>query len=263
MRKIFLIPAILFSAIAIAQQSEFVVAAGTQRTLTTAERTINVKNFVLGDNATIIIPSNLDGWTVTATDASIGTNVKIIGGGTNGSNGANGSMGANGQPCKIGATGMNGGYGYNGTTGKNVSLNLKIRKIGTLEVAVPGGNGGTGGAGGRGGNGGNATCLCNGGNGGYGGSGGRGGNGGNGGTVSITYSKLGNVTISNSSFIVSNKGGTAGFGGAAAVGGQGGTTGGCTDPKAIVRTAGSIGFSGGPGYSGTAGKNGVTTLKAL
>jgi hypothetical protein len=263
MRKNFLIPVLLFSLSASAQQSEFVVAAGTQRTLTTSERTLTIKNFVLGDNAAIIIPPGMDGWTVTATDASIGTNVKIIGRGANGNNGANGSAGANGQPCKMGSTGMNGGYGYNGTAGKNVSLNLKIRKIGSLEVLVSGGTGGVGGSGGRGGNGGNATCLCNGGNGGYGGSGGRGGNGGNGGTVSITYSKLGNVTVSNSSFIVSNKGGAAGNGGAAALGGQGGAAGGCTDPKAAIRTAGAVGFSGGPGYSGAAGKNGVTTLKAL
>ena len=92
------------------------------------------------------------------------------------------------------------------------------------------------------------------------GNGGPGGNGGNGGNVKIIYSKIGNVTISNDNFIIQNSGGPMGNGGPAGLGGAGGTGGGCTDPKAAVRPAGTPGRAGLIGNIGSGGKNGTTMI---
>lgn len=264
MKKIFLIPAMLIPVLLTAQLKEFIVEAGAQRTLTSTERTLSLKTLSLGDNATIIIPPTMDGWTVTATDASIGNNVRIIGVGVNGYNGMPGTTGINGQNyCLAGYPGGKGGNGTYGTPGKNVSLNLKIRSIGKLTVSVKGGNGGNGGNGGYGGQGGKGTCTCNAGTGGTGGGGGNAGMGGNGGNVSITYSKIGNVDVSSSNFIVENTGGSGGYGGLGGAGGAGGAASGCTDPKGLKSVTGSPGLPGAGGSGMLGGKNGTTTIKAL
>lgn len=257
--KNFLLLLLLFAPFTLVAQ-DFVVAANAQRTLTPAERTLSLKKFSLGDNAVIIIPAEMNGWTVTATDASIGTNVKILSVSAGGYSGMNGSTPASAPDCRMGLPGMNATNGIAGTAGKNVSLNLKIRSIGSLSILVNGANGGNGGNGGDGGKGGNANCTCNAGNGGYGGKGGNGGNGGPGGTVSITYSKVGSVNVSNSNFIVQNLGGTAGRGGDGGKGGPGGAGGGCSDTKALVRPAGKGGSDGPRGSNGIPGNNGTSTI---
>jgi len=254
---------ILSNAFALtAQETEFIVAAGTQRTLTSAERTLSVKKFSLGDNVTIIIPAHMDGWTVTATDAAIGKNVKIIGQANVGFPGVGAMTPASAPACSTGYTAANGTHGQPGSPGKNVSLNLNIKSIGTLTIEVIGGKGGNGGAGGNGGKGGNATCTCNAGKGGNGGNGGFPGNGGAGGNVSIVYTKVGNVSVSNSNFIIRNIGGLHGLGGYGGAGGQGGAGGGCSDPKALVKPAGAAGLNGARASDGQPGRNGITTIKA-
>ena len=257
--KNFVLLLLLFAPFALVAQ-DFIVAAGAQRTLTPAERILSLKKFSLGDNAVIIIPAEMNGWTVTATDASIGNNVKILSASPGGYGGMSGSPAASAPDCRAGMPGMNATNGAAGAPGKNVSFNLKIRSIGSLAIFVNGGNGGHGGFGGNGGKGGNATCSCNAGNGGYGGKGGNGGNGGPGGNVSITYSKIGSVTISNSNFIVQNLGGTAGRGGDGGAGGAGGSGGGCPDSKALVRPGGTAGANGPRGSNGIPGNNGASTI---
>ena len=252
---------LLISFVSISQQTDFTVAAGAQRTLTAAERTLSLRNLTLGDDCVILIPASMDGWTVTATDATIGKNVKIIGMGLNGSVGANGSNGANGVTCTDGWPGVNGSIGMNGSAGKNVSLTLRIRKIESLTVTVNGGNGGNGGMGGKGGNGSNATCSCNAGKGGNAGNGGHGGAGGNGGKVDILYSAIGSASVSNSNFIIQNTGGRGGSGGYPGLIGKGGAGGGCSDPKGAARLAGAAGNPGVQGTLAIQGANGETTLQ--
>lgn len=261
MKTVFFIFVFLISLASFSQQSDFTVAPGTQRTLTPAERTLSLKNFTLGDNCSIIIPPSMDGWTVTATDVTIGKNVQIVGMGAHGGAGTAGITGATGASCMPGGNGGNGSVGVPGGHGKNVSLSLRIRNIGSLRVNVIGGNGGFGGQGGYGGRGGSRGCTCDGGTGGNGGNGGRGGDGGNGGTVNITYSPVGSATVSNSNFIVVNTGGRAGTGGIAGTEGAGGSQIACSDPKAQVRSVGANGKPGIPGLTANQGANGVTTLQ--
>ena len=253
--------ALLISFTSFSQQTDFTVAAGVQRTLTAAERTLSLKNLILGDDCTIIIPASMDGWTVTATDATIGKNVKIMGIGLNGNSGAAGYHGVNGVACGGATRGGNGNNGLPGTAGKNVSLTVRIRQIGSLIINVTGGNGGNGGNGGPGGNGGYATCTCNAGPGANGGNGGNGGAGSNGGNVTILYSAIGSTSVSNSNFIIQNTGGRSGMGGFPGPGGAGGAGGGCNDPKALVRQPGAAGQPGIAGASTIQGANGVTVLQ--
>jgi hypothetical protein len=245
-------------------QTDFTVAAGAQRTLTAAERTLSLKTLSLGDNCVIIIPRDMDGWTVTAADASIGTGVRIMGRGVDGNNSAGWGAGSAGSApnCMAGMNGGPGANGANGTAGKSVSLNLKIRKIGSLLIDVAGGNAGRGGAGGTGGRGGDATCTCNAGAGGNGGNGGRGGNGGYGGNVTISYSVIGKAVVSAGSFTIQNDGGALGVGGASGMGGTGGKGNNCSDPKSAIRPAGANGSSGRPGVAGFAGGKGITTIQS-
>jgi hypothetical protein len=251
---------ILLAPLASAAQNDLIVPAGTQKTLTPEERTLSLKKFSLGDNVTIFIPPGMNGWTVTATDASIGNNVKIISQGTIGYGGTSGSSAGNAPNCIMGMPGGAGLNGQNGPPGKNISLNLKIRSIGSLTIDVPGSAGGNGGYGGNGGKGGNSTCTCNAGNGGAGGKGGNGGNGGMGGTVSLIYGKIGNVNISNSNFIIRNTGGSMGFGAGPGAGGPGGEMVKCPDSKAALKTAGAPGINGHRGISGVPGRNGTITI---
>lgn len=253
---------LLISFASFSQQSDFTVAPGAQRTLNATERTLSLKNFNLGDDCTIIIPPFMDGWTVTATDVTIGRNVRILGTGSFGGAATNGSHGMNGANCMPGGNGMNGNLGLPGGAGKNISLTLRIRKIESLAISVNGGDGGPGGNGGNGGKGGNATCTCNGGTGGNAGSGGRGGPGGRGGNVNISYSSVGSATVSNSNFVIQNIGGRSGIGGVAGVPGAGGLGGGCSDPKALVKLAGAAGRPGAQGSLSIQGANGLTSVQS-
>ena len=262
MKTSFLIFLLLVSLSSAAQQNEFIVPAGAQKVLTPSDRILSLNKLSLGDNATIIIPPEMNGWSVTARDVSIGNNVKIISNANIGIRGPHGSSGASGADCRSGWAGVAGRNGGSGMPGKNVSLNLKIRSIGSLLIQVNGTNGGDGGNGGNGGKGGNSTCSCNAGNGGNAGSGGNGGNGGIGGVVSIVYSKTGKVSVSNSNFLVQNSGGRGGVGGGGGIGGQGGAGGGCTDPKAAARKPGLAGANGARGSDGVAGRNGSVTITA-
>jgi hypothetical protein len=255
---------LLFTSLSLAaQQTDFIVPANTQKVLTSAERTLSVKKFSIGDNATIVIPGTMDGWTVTATDATIGNDVKIIGWSSLGLMGLSGTSGANAPDCTQGSNGNMGNRGQPGSPGKNVSLNLNIRSIGILTIEVIGGRGGNGGVGGNGGKGGNSTCKCSaGGNGGNGGRGGDGGNSGAGGNVSIIYKTIGNVSVSNSNFTILNSPGQRGLGGNGGAGGQGGAGGGCSDPKALVKPAGAAGQNGARGNDGQNGSNGTAKITA-
>ena len=130
MRRSYLIFLFLIPTFVTAQ--DFIMQAGSQKTLTPDERTLSLKKFVLGDNVTIYIPAAMDGWTVTASDVSIGNNVKIIATGNAGNAGFRGPFAAGVTDCMKGMDGRSGGSGLNGSPGKNVSLNLKISSIGSL-----------------------------------------------------------------------------------------------------------------------------------
>src|SRR5215213_1783887 len=134
--KTLLVLCILLAPLALAAQTDLIVPAGTQKTLTPEERILSLKKFSLGDNVTIFIPAGMNGWTVTATDVSIGNNVRIISQGTNGYGGASGGSAGNAPNCMMGMPGGAGMNGQNGTPGKNISLNLKIRSIGSLTIDV-------------------------------------------------------------------------------------------------------------------------------
>ena len=243
------------------QQKDFIMMAGSQKTLTLEERTLSVKNLTLGDNSIIIIPASMDGWSVTASEASIGNNVKIIGYTTGGTQGPHGFTPGKAANCLQGLPGSAGGNGSAGTVGKNIFLNLRLRKIGTLLITVNGSYGGYGGSGGGGGAGGDATCNCNAGTGGNGGNGGRGGNGGNGGTVTISYSPIGGIIVNNNNFVTENNVGQGGKAGSAGSGRYGGSPT-CQDPKALKRAQGMTGAAGRPGVDGTTGIKGVYTLQS-
>ena len=120
---------------------DFIVAAGAQRTLTPQERTLSLKKLSLGDNAVIIIPPSMNGWTVTATDVTIGNNVRIIGPGNHGYGGSSGGSAIDAHDCLTGLSGMNATNGAPGLPGKSVSLTLKISRIGSLFIEVNGGMG--------------------------------------------------------------------------------------------------------------------------
>jgi hypothetical protein len=251
------------------QAQDLTIASGTTKTLTAVERTLTLHKLVLGDNCTIIIPATLDGWTVTADDAQIGTNVKILGSGISGINGVKGTDGVNTTTsCQLGIQGANGVKGGIGTNGKNVLLHLRLRSLGSLQINVNGGNGGKGGNGGFGGKGGPSKCSttanlnggCDGGTGGKGGNGGIGGTGGNGGNIKIEYKAIGNTTININNIIVTNNGGVAGLGGSPGAGGLGGqgTTCGALFHSRINGSAGLSGLSGTTGTNGTKGGNQVT-----
>lgn len=259
MKTLSVVLLLLSTSFSFGQQTDFYVPANTQRTLTPAERTLSLKSMTLGDNSIVIIPTSMDGWTVTALDVTIGQNVKIVGFEVNGAGGSNGITPPTAANCLNGGIGSSGGNGTNGGTGKNVSLTLRIRQIGSLLVKVPGGYGGYGGYGGGGGMGGSSTCSCNAGTGGNGGNGGRGGNGGNGGNVTISYKAIGSTAVSNANFTIQNGGGNAGAAGGAGTGGLGGTRS-CTDPKALLRPLGASGRAGSNGLAGTKGADGITKL---
>lgn len=253
--------ALLLASLPLALMAQdFIVPAGGQRTLVASERTLSLKKFSVGDNAIIIIPASMNGWTVTATDVSIGNNVKIMAEPTGGYSGASGASAASAPECRPGMQGRYGENGAAGLPGKNISFNFKIRSMGSLAIFVNGSRGGNGGSGGNGGRGGSGTCTCNGGNGGEGGKGGNGGNGGAGGNVSITYTKSGNVAVSNSNFTVQNQGGANGLGGDGGKGGQGGDRGSCAESKSLVRAAGANGKDGLRGTNGMPGANGTSTI---
>lgn len=247
-----------------AQAQDLVIAAGTTKTLTAAERTMTLRKLTIGDNAVIVIPASMDGWTVVADDVSIGMNVRIVGNGVNGNSGTNGNHAVHAtQPCVNGLAGQLGTPGVNGTNGKMIELRLKIRSFGSLNVSVVGGHGGNGGRGGMGGNGGTARCAtsgtaCRGGAGGKGGNGAAGGRGGAGGSAKIEYRKIGNITIDPAKIVVNTLGGNGGAGGSPGAGGLGGRAVTCTFSS--NQSAGPNGLTGTPGVPGS---NGIAGTKAV
>ena len=96
---------------------DLTIAAGTTKTLTPGERTLTLKKLTIGDNATIIIPAEMTGWTVNATDVTIGNNVRIIGHVTHGSHGYGGLTAASSADCRQGMSGSAAGGGLPGTAG--------------------------------------------------------------------------------------------------------------------------------------------------
>jgi hypothetical protein len=230
----------------------FELGNGKTRTLSVTERYLLIDMLTLGDNSTIIVPPEMDGWTVIANEAVIGKNVTIMASGSAGVGGGYGYPGVNGEKGGAKPTGGSiGGRGDDGKPGKNIHLTLNIRSIGSLVVITNGGAGGPGGQGGIGGNGANGYCLFSSSessivpaqDGAGGGPGGHGGNGGNAGNIKIGYHLIHGVVIPDitTRFITSSNGGPCGAQGRAGGGGQGGDGAKCRSKKTNKGTHGPAG----------------------
>ncbi|MFC0140191.1 hypothetical protein ACFFJN_09020 [Erwinia mallotivora] len=205
-----------------------------------------------------------------------GSSASSAGGATNGSNGSNGSNardtsnggnGSNGADGGNGASGSAGSAGDSGSSGDDATSALRNVKdqLGLLQIGGSGGEGGTageasagtdGGTGGTGGNGGTTGTGGDGGNGGNGGSGGNGADGGDGGDGAAGGS--GNLTISQSSFTITNSViGAAGGDASDGQMGQSGGNGGAGNSGGVAGTNGTRASGGLPGNGGNGGSGGT------
>ena len=249
--------------------STFEILPGSTRQVTSInDLPIEVDYFILGENSTLVIDiSEVSRWRLTAAEAYIGKNVRIVG-----KQGmiAQAARGANGRhasaDCKAGSGGGKGQSGKDGSDGLSLFFSIGIVSFGSLEVDVSGGVGQQGGKGGKGGNGGKADIseLCKGGDGGRGGDGGDGGDGSDGGVVEITWWEVEDGLSKDqireklaTSLRVIAQGGTGGDKGEGGPRGEGGPSK-CTDLllAKICRGSGSAGARGSPGVPGDHGKDG-------
>lgn len=218
------------------------------------EPVYEVTYLIIDDNVEIDIRAH-ENFTLITQNSYIGSNVRFIGTGEEGTRGSNGRLGNPGPPCGSGSNGGNGGLGGDGKDGVNVLINFGIiKRMGDgLLVDVRGGVGGQGGTGGAGGKGGNASCnkRCSGQVGARGGNGGKGGNGGRGGDVLIYYNpNIGYGSEFTKKSTIKYTGGDAGKGGSPGAGGAGG------GGKRCSRI-----YKHGPGAGGHKGEEGVDAKK--
>src|SRR5687767_9816594 len=94
-----------FPSIAQTSVRLFEIPEGKTRTLTVHERNIHIEQLLLGNNCTIIVPPEMDGWTAVVNEAQIGTGVKILASGVPGIDGGAGFPGAKGAKGGTGPTG--------------------------------------------------------------------------------------------------------------------------------------------------------------
>lgn len=222
------------------------------------EPVYEVTHLIIDDNVEIDIRAN-ENFTLITQNSYIGSNVRFIGVGKEGTRGSTGSAGVSGGPCGDASPGKPGGSGGDGADGVNVLINLGvIQQIGDeILIDVQGGMGGRGGTGGAGGTGGRADCSsrCSGKVGARGGNGGNGGNGGEGGDVTVYYNpSVGYGSDVPKRLSIISSGGAQGASGAGGAGGAGGEGKKC--PLGYKHGPGASGHRGNTGSSGDKGKDG-------
>ena len=254
--------------------AELRVRSGETLIIDSDQLSIRVENWVMEDNSTIRIPSNVcDGercaWSITAETARIGSGVRILGSGDQGSNGESPrDRGASARGrCKSGGKGKDGSDGLQGDSGVDVDITTGLLSFGDLLFDVGGGDGGNGATGGNGGNGSRGSCsnLCKGGRGGDGGSGGQAGAGGDGGDITFSYwiVSVGPVTepVAGQNLRTITEGGSPGGPGASGDRGAGGAgTGDCGIWPYFRRGGGRSGKQGAQGASAHGGANGNISI---
>ena len=252
---------------------ELRVQAGDTLTIGQDRLNLRVNNWVMEDNSTIRIPSDVGGeedcaWVIKATTATFGSDVRILGVGEKGLDGGHrGGAGADAP-----GRGNNGGHGGEGNgglpggNGVNIDITMGLASIGALLIDVRGGDGGNGADGGPGGSGsrGGCSCNCDGGRGGNGGRGGAAGPGGDAGNIQVSYWIAASepvVTGPGQGFRTNVQGGrpgTPGNGGARGSGGGG--SGDCGPWPHWRHGGGSDGGNGAPGAEPSTGENGTATI---
>lgn len=175
---------------------ELRVPAGNTLTIGPDRLTLRVNNWVMEDNSTIRIPSDVCGeedcaWVIQAATATFGSGVRILGVGEKGLDGGRpGGAGANATGRgNNGSHGGEGNGGLPGDNGVNIDITMGLASMGDLLIDVSGGAGGDGADGGPGGSGsrGGCSCNCGGGRGGNGGRGGSAGSGGDAGNIEVSF----------------------------------------------------------------------------
>lgn len=223
------------------------------------------EELLMEDNSKIALDSSVSHIKIASQVTYIGKNVSILGAGFNGNNGNHGRPGGGGSDCSPGGSGTSGFSGKSGGDGKNIILNLGIKRFGTLLIDTSGGTGGTGGSGGSGGSGGKADCSsnCRGASGGTGGNGGNGGDGGNGGNIELKYYFIDDyyqrLSVERDVALIVD-GGESGTGGEEGLGGPGGPG---KDCKLFKKGGGGPGHNGLKGQKGNPGKTGSITFGVL
>ncbi len=244
--------------------NELRVPSGETYTIDSDHLSMRVERWVMEDNSTIKIPSDVCGeerctWTIHADTAEIGSGVQILGRGSRGHDcDSRGSPGANaGGRGNAGGNGGPGCHGERGDNGVNVVLSIGLVSFGNLLIDVRGGPGGDGAQGGRGGNGsrGGCSCVCRGGRGGDGGPGGRAGSGGDGGNINLSYWMPSVGFVHRGSLLSEIGGGDSGIPGKGGARGIGGGGSGECGPWPHWRFGG--GAHGSQGSSGATGSNGL------
>lgn len=269
MKNYLLVLTLILTSNLIFAQSVFTVSSNTTTTITKANKTMFVDEWIMEDNSTIVIADDVDVFEITAIKAKFGDNCKIIGKGKQGKHGKNSyAHGRNGGECKDGGHGGRGTSGRYGNKGKKVKIRMGLISVNDLIIDVRGGNGGNGGNGANGGRGGRASCgrVCSGQEGGNGGNAGNAGNGGQGGEVDIEFW----VASTNfSGFMLSNNnglrgkvdGGYQGSPGKPGIGGAGGSGKRC--PGFYKRSGGPSGRKGRTGSKGRKGKEGTFKVQIV
>lgn len=227
-----------------------------------------IKEFTVGNNSKVLIPSDISSLEIKAAVVKIGENAVFEHVPKNGEPveaGNNGSTARN--KCSDGGNGTDGANGINGSSGIAFKIQTIDLFIDDFSVILNGGAASNGGKGGNGGGGGRASrgSACAGGDGGNGGNGGNGGDGGSAGQLTIEYVNAyqGNgepisrfEVLSYLNFnAVGGKGGEPGGPGSR---GGGGLQRGDTFAGFGGQPAGS---SGSNGKAGIVGKDGVSTDK--
>lgn len=149
------------------------ILAGQTLTVTANNPLLSLYDVLeMEDNSKLIAKIDIN---LQALSATFGQNCVIDGSASDAKNGDHPTSIPKQAPQRgTGTEGYAGGNGFNGERGRNITLQIGIRSIGSLLVKSNGGRGGDGAQGGTGGQGGGALCIE-----GPGGSGGRAGVGGN------------------------------------------------------------------------------------
>jgi hypothetical protein len=263
MRVTAFLPLLLLSAVA--QANELHVGTGQEYLIEQPD--LRLTRLVLEDGAVLKVRSDIGTLRLSAEQAWIGKDVRILAKGADGAPAGDAAPAPAPAACEevsAGATGLAGGTGGDGV---NLELALGLHRFGSLLLDARGGAGGAGGAGGDGADG-ASDPRCAGGNGGAGGDGGSGGTGGRGGNVELRYwsvSETGHVPVSNygPGVQILTEGGVGAASGKAGAGGAGGRGEKIKRPTGIIvyRTSGVDGKPGAVGGWGAHGASGTFLIQ--
>ena len=181
---------VFFSANVLSAKKELIIKEGETFVVQQAQSELKLRKLVIGNKAIIQFAEGVEYWDVSANKAIIGRDVEIQAQGTEGKQGADADIfSERSASCEKGQAGKVGQLGGKGGDGIDISLQLRVKKMGSIMIKTQGGMGGKGGHGGVGQQGGKAD-KCNATKGGKGGDGGAGGNGGAAGNVVISLQSL-------------------------------------------------------------------------